>query len=377
MQDLVQPQKAIELFLRKEGQLLRTYIRPQVQNLPQEVTYSRNVFAPVTHLCKDRCSYCAFRQDDLPSPYMTEKDLLNLVQVGRAKGCSEVLLTGGQSPEGRFSQARKWLDERGYSCSEDYYIHLCQLVLDEGLLPHVNVGVTTLSYLKRLAEVAISGGLMLESVATGLRVNPDGPHQNSPSKDPSLRTQVLVDAGKARFPFTTGLLLGIGEARRDVVDAFLLLREIQDQYGHLQEVILQPFTPHSGTLWSNRPPCPLDYLLEVVRLAVGLLPDIPLQVPPNLQPTSNQLLLQVGCRDFGGISPVTPDHVNPTNSWPSIHALESSCSALGLTLRERLPVYPKYLREEGWVRPRVAHVLCRSGLARKDGYRCAGPNWSC
>ncbi|MGK5681002.1 bifunctional FO biosynthesis protein CofGH [Actinoplanes sp. URMC 104] len=340
------------------------------------VTYSRKVFIPLTRLCRDRCHYCTFATvpHRLPAAFLERDEVLEIARQGAAQGCKEALFTLGDRPEERWPAARQWLDERGYDSTLDYVRACAIAVLEEtGLLPHLNPGVMSWAELQRLKPVAPSMGMMLETTATRLWSEPGGPHYGSPDKDPAVRLRVLDDAGRVGVPFTTGILIGIGETPAERVDALFAMRRTAREYGHIQEVIIQNFRAKPDTAMRGMPDAELRELAATVavgRIIMG--PRARIQAPPNLIDAEFALLLRAGIDDWGGVSPVTPDHVNPERPWPQIDQLRERSAAAGFELRERLTIYPEYVRRgnEGWLDPRLAaHVAALAGpdgLARED-----------
>ena len=318
---------------------------------PGTVTYSRKVFIPLTRLCRDRCHYCAFATTPgrLPAPYLGPDEVLAIARAGAAAGCKEALFTLGDRPEERWPQARQWLDEAGYSSTLEYVRAMAVRVLEEtGLLPHLNPGVMSWTELHRLKPVAPSMGMMLETTA-------DIPaHRGSPDKDPAVRLRCIEDAGRLGVPFTTGILVGIGEANADRVHSLIELRRLSRQYRHIQEVLVQNFRAKRDTAMAAAPDVPLEEYLATLCVARILLgPHVRLQAPPNLVHLSDvAALLACGVDDFGGVSPVTLDHVNPERPWPSLDALAAAAAAVGFELRERLTAHPPYLSVP-WLDPRL------------------------
>ncbi|WP_174536882.1 bifunctional FO biosynthesis protein CofGH [Micromonospora chalcea] len=351
---------------------------------PGLVTYSKKVFIPLTRLCRDRCHYCTFATvpHRLPAAYLERDEVLAIAREGAAQGCKEALFTLGDRPEERWPAARRWLDERGYDSTLDYLRACAVAVLEEtGLLPHLNPGVLSWSELQRLKPVAPSMGMMLETTATRLWSEPGGPHFGSPDKEPAVRLRVLDDAGRVGVPFTTGILIGIGENRAERVDAIFAIRRAMREYGHLQEVIVQNFRAKPDTAMRGMPDAELHDLAATVAVARVLLgPKARIQAPPNLIAGEYDLLLRAGIDDWGGVSPVTPDHVNPERPWPHLEELAARTASAGFTLRERLTVYPEYVRAGGpWLDPRVLpHVSAladpATGLAVEEA-RPVGRPW--
>ncbi|MEU5562253.1 bifunctional FO biosynthesis protein CofGH [Micromonospora musae] len=351
---------------------------------PGVVTYSKKVFIPLTRLCRDRCHYCTFATvpHRLPAPFLDRDEVLAIAREGAAQGCKEALFTLGDRPEERWPAARRWLDERGYDSTLDYLRACAVAVLEEtGLLPHLNPGVLSWSELQRLKPVAPSMGMMLETTATRLWSEPGGPHFGSPDKEPAVRLRVLDDAGRVGVPFTTGILIGIGETHAERVDALFAIRRAHREYGHLQEVIVQNFRAKPDTAMRGMPDAELHDLAATVAVARLLLgPGMRIQAPPNLIEGEFDLLLRAGIDDWGGVSPVTPDHVNPERPWPQLDELARRTADGGFTLRERLTVYPEYVRAgDPWLDPRLlAHVTAladgETGLAVEDA-RPVGRPW--
>ena len=341
-------------------QLCATAARIRDQGLadagrPGVVTYSRKVFIPLTRLCRDRCHYCTFATvpGRLPSPYLSIDEVLDIARRGAALGCKEALFTLGDRPEERWTAARTWLDEAGYDDTLSYVRACAVAVLEEtGLLPHLNPGVMTWSELQRLKPVAPSMGMMLETTAE------IPAHVGSPDKHPAVRLRVLEDAGRHAIPFTTGLLVGIGESLRDRAETVFAIRAAHRRHGHVQEVIVQNFRAKDDTAMRSVPDADLaEFLATVAVTRVVLGPRMRVQAPPNLVDLAEtHALIAAGVDDFGGVSPLTPDHVNPERPWPDIDVLTAQTAAAGFALRERLTAHPPYLSEP-WLDPRLrAHV---------------------
>ena len=338
------------------------------------VTYSRKVFIPLTHLCRDVCHYCTFAKAPrhLKGAYLTADEVLSIARAGAAVDCKEALFTLGDKPEERYTAARTALDAANATSTLDYLERMARLVLQEtGLLPHLNPGVMEAADLRRLRPVSVSMGLMLESAAERL-CQRGGPHFGSPDKLPARRLATLRAAGELRVPMTTGLLIGIGETRRERIESLLALREIQEEHGNLQELIIQNFRAKPGTKMANAPEPALEeqlWTIAVARLLFG--PGMSIQAPPNLQPDGLASLVRAGINDWGGVSPVTPDHVNPEAPWPHLEDLATETAAAGRDLVERLALTPAYaVRPEVWTDPgittRVRRASDSRGFARPD-----------
>jgi FO synthase len=338
------------------------------------VTYSPKVFIPLTTLCRDVCAYCTFARPPRRGEraFMTLDEVLEIARAGAAAGCHEALFTLGDKPERRYRVARDELRTLGCETTLDYLRRAARLVLEEtGLLPHLNPGVMTREDLRELRGVSASMGIMLET--TSQRLSGKGmPHYGSPDKLPERRLETIAAAGEVGVPFTTGILIGIGETRLERLEALLAIRELGKRYGHVQEVIVQNFRAKPGTRMAEHPePTLEDHLWTIAAARVLLGPDWSIQAPPNLAYDEFPRLLDAGIDDWGGVSPVTIDHVNPEAPWPAITRLEEATRARGLELAPRLPIYPEYVAElERWCEPAVARAVRRRadslGLARED-----------
>ncbi len=340
------------------------------------VTYSPKVFIPLTKLCRDVCHYCTFARPPRRGQraYMSEEEVLEVARAGARAGCREALFTLGDKPELRYRAARDELAELGSATTVEYLARCAKLVLAEtGLLPHTNPGVLTREELALLRTVSVSQGLMLETMSDRLSRR-GGPHFGSPDKLPSVRLETIRLAGEARIPFTTGILIGIGETRPERIEALLAIRELHERYGHVQEVIVQNFRAKPGTKMADHPEPTLDELLWSAAAArLVLPPEVHVQCPPNLSGDDFGRLLDAGIDDWGGVSPVTIDHVNPEAPWPELERLARETEARGFTLAPRLAVYPEFVADAGrWIHPDVTpHVLRASdsdGLAREDAW---------
>jgi len=343
------------------------------------ITFSPKVFLPLTMLCRDRCGYCTFAKPParLESPFLPLDDVLAIARAGAAVGCHEALFTLGEAPEDRYPVAREWLARHGHASTVDYLVHAAGVVLEEtGLLPHANAGALGAADLERLRAVSPSQGMMIETLAARL-AEPGGPHHGAPDKTSARRLATLEAAGRARVPFTTGVLVGIGETREERVEALLAIRAAHERHGHVQEVIVQNFLPKPGTAMHASLACDPDELLHTIALARLVLGGaMHVQAPPNLSDDLGAAV-EAGIDDWGGVSPLTPDHVNPERPWPALERLRAATEATGHTLAPRLTVYPEYVRDaERWLHPDVRFaVLCRSdseGLARDDDWAAGG-----
>ena len=340
------------------------------------LSYSRKVFIPLTRLCRDSCSYCTFATtpSKVKAPYLSPDEIIEIARRGKEAGCKEALFTLGDKPELRYRAALDALKALGYGSTIEYLAACCRTVFDKtGLLPHVNPGTMTSNEIAILRPVSVSMGMMLESTAPALS-QPGGPHFGSPDKEPHFRLATLRQAGKAKVPFTTGILIGIGETRADRLQALLEIKKIHQTYGHIQEVIIQNFRAKPTTRMARAPEPGLDDLLWTIacaRIIFGQ--EMNIQAPPNLSPDVYPELVSAGLNDWGGISPVTPDHVNPEAAWPEIKQLAYQSAECGKTLVERLAIYPTFIQKAtNWLSPKMATAAIRNsdtdGFARTDGW---------
>ncbi len=337
------------------------------------VSFSKKVFIPLTQLCRDVCHYCTFAHAprQVKAPYLSPEEVLAIARAGQARGCKEALFTLGDKPELRYSAAREALTRLGYTTTLDYLEAMARLVLKEtGLLPHLNPGVMREEEIRRLREVSISQGIMLETASPRLSEK-GGPHHGSPDKDPAIRLATIDAAGRARVPFTTGILIGIGETREERIQSLLAIREAHERHGHIQEVIIQNFRAKADTRMASAPEPSLDeHLWTIAAARLILAPAMNIQAPPNLQPEALAHLIRAGINDWGGVSPVTPDHVNPEAPWPHLDRLAAMTEAAGRTLVERTAIYPAFaLAPLTWVSKPLVTPLLRSidtaGYARE------------
>lgn len=318
----------------------------RTQGKGHKITFSPKVFIPLTHLCRDFCSYCIFRRspNETTQLFMTRQEVLSVALAGERLGCTEALFTLGERPEQLYPEAKSWLSTRGYSTTLEYLYEMSSEVLkNTSMLPHGNPGTMSSREMAKLRTVNASMGAMLESVSERLREK-NGPHHNAPSKWPKARLKTLENAGKLGIPFTTGILVGIGETFRERIEALLAIKRIHHRYGHIQEVIIQNFRPKANTPMANHASNSLVDLLRTVALARLILgPAANIQVPPNLNPEDFSIFLLAGINDWGGISPLTIDYVNPEAPWPSLKILRRLTDEYGFELIPRLPIYPEYL----------------------------------
>ena len=381
----VRPSRQAALDLARETDLpglMRRAAGLRDAGFGRPVSYSRKVFIPLTKLCRDVCHYCTFAQPPRPGEraYMTLDEVVNVARRGAETGCREALFTLGDKPELRYPQARAELDALGYPTTIAYLVAAARAVLDAtGLLPHANPGVVTCEELLALREVCPSQGLMLESVSRRL-LEPGQAHHGSPDKDPDARLETMRMAGELAIPYTSGILIGIGETREERIESLLALRDLHDEYGHIQEIIVQNFRAKPGTRMAGAPDPTLEDLqwtIACARLIFG--PDMAIQAPPNLTPDGFGALIRAGINDWGGVSPVTPDHVNPEAPWPHLERLARETAREGKVLTERMTVYPAYVRNlDTWVaeplRPAVRQGSDAEGFARESAWSPGDPD---
>ncbi|HVO94447.1 MAG TPA: 7,8-didemethyl-8-hydroxy-5-deazariboflavin synthase CofG [Terriglobales bacterium] len=339
------------------------------------VTFSPKVFVPLTNLCRDFCGYCTFRKapDEPGAKTMTIDEVLRVVAQGKLLGCTEVLFSLGDKPEAIYPEMKQFLTERGHQRTLEYLVEACRAVLDKtGLLPHSNPGVMGEVDLQRLKAVNPSMGLMLESVSERLLL-PGGAHDNAPDKKPAVRMRTLELAGKLRLPFTTGILIGIGENWEERIDSLLAIRQLHDRYGHIQEVIVQNFRSKPTIPMHAHADATREDMLKTIAIARLILGgEMNIQVPPNLTPDGYELYLEAGINDWGGVSPLTPDFINPEAPWPALQLLHEKSAQAGFELKARLPIYPEFIRQGDKFLPPslIPHIerLCGDdGLVKDNG----------
>src|SRR6266446_1200824 len=336
------------------------------------ITYSRKVFLPLTNLCRDYCGYCTFRRDSgEPGAHtMTPDEVMEVVRAGERMGCTEALFSLGDKPELLFPEMRDTLRRFGYKSTLHYLEAMCEKVLRESsLLPHPNPGLMSAEWLERLSHVAPSMGLMLETTSARLLAK-NAAHDNAPDKDPAKRLRVIEDAGRQKIPFTTGVLIGIGETPEERVDSLIAIRDLHARYGHIQEVIVQNFRAKTGTPMAHWPEPDREEMLRAVAVARLLMPNMNIQAPPNLTDPHYADLLDAGINDWGGVSPLTPDFINPEKPWPHLEQLQQHTEARGFELRQRLPVYPEFVKQFAEQAAARSDLLAQrlSAAADAEGY---------
>jgi FO synthase len=335
---------------------------------PSVITYSRKVFIPLTNLCRDYCRYCTFRRDpgEVGAHTMTPDEVLAVVRSGEKLGCTEALFSLGDKPELLFPEMRETLRHLGYNSTLHYLEAMCERVVREtSLLPHPNPGLLSSEWLKRLAKWSPSIGLMLETTNQNL-LAPGAAHDDAPDKLPSKRLRTIEEAGKLGIPFTTGILIGIGETLEDRVDSLLAIRDLHQRYGHIQEVIIQNFRVKPNIPMAHWPEPSREDMLRTVAVARLLMPEMNIQAPPNLSAPYYEELIDAGINDWGGVSPLTPDFINPEAPWPHLRELERRTESKGQTLKQRLPVYPEFIPQLQARPGLLAEKLARA--ANAEGY---------
>ena len=307
------------------------------------VTFSKKAFFNIVNLCKDTCSYCTYKAEpgEAKLSLMSKQQISELLVLAKKYRCVEALFVTGEQPEQRYQEARDWLKENGFKTTSEYLIHASELALETGLFPHTNAGNLNYEEMKELKKTNVSMGVMLENVSE--RLTEKGmPHHLAASKRPKARLEILENSGKLGIPMTTGILVGIGETMEEIIDSLFAIKQLNDKHGNIQEVILQNFQPKPDTKMRNEPSADEKYFKLVVALSRVIMPQMNIQIPPNLSPKSYQSFLSVGINDWGGISPLTPDFVNPEFVWPEIDKVEENSKKAGFDLKCRFPVYPEY-----------------------------------
>ncbi len=370
----ISQQEAYEIFNVSEKESTELFQTAQIlrkQNKGNFVSFSKKVFFNLVNLCKDTCSYCTYKAEPNESKLsmLSKNDVNQLLTLAKKYNCVEALFVTGENPEQKYQEARTWLKTNGFSSTAEYLIYVSELALSKGLFPHTNAGNLTKEQMRELQKTNPSMGLMLENVSE--RLTQKGmPHYLAPSKKPKARLQVLQNAGELGLPMTTGLLVGIGETPYEIIESIFAIKNLNDKYSNIQEVILQNFHPKPDTLMNNFPSAEENYFKIVVALTRIILPKMNIQIPPNLSPKSYQSFLSVGINDWGGVSPLTPDYVNPEFSWPEIKKIEENSKKAGFELRCRFPVYPEFfsfLNSE--LKEKISTLEDEQGFVREDYWK--------
>ncbi len=310
----------------------------------KNISFSKKAFFNIINMCRDTCSYCTYKAEpnDAKLSLMDKKTVRELAVLAKKYNCTEALFVTGERPEQKYPEAKKWLASQGFSSTAEYLIHCSEMVLNEGVFPHTNAGNLSKDEMRELQKTNVSMGLMLENSSPRLR-EIGMPHHNAPSKEPSTRLNILKNSGELKIPMTTGILVGIGESMEENIQSIFDIKKIDDRYGNIQEIILQNFHPKPKTSMSRHSTPEEDYFKMIVALCRIIMPNANIQIPPNLSPENYHEFLSVGINDWGGISPITSDYVNPEFSWPNIQNVEKKCNDTGFSFKARFPVYPEFI----------------------------------
>ena len=370
----ISKQQIYDLFessQKNSAELFQTANYLREKNKGNRVTFSKKAFFNLVNLCRDVCTYCTYKAEpgEQKLSLMSKKNVEGLAQLAKKYRCVEALLVTGERPEEKYGAAREWLKENGFSSTAEYLVHASEIALKKGLFPHTNAGNLHKDEIRELQKTNVSMGLMLENSSDRL-TQKNMPHQLAPSKNPKERLQVLENFGTLKVPITSGILVGIGETPHEVIDSVFTLKEIHDKYHNIQEIILQNFQPKPDTIMKEHPSAQENYFKIVVALTRIIIPEMNIQIPPNLSPESYHSFLSVGINDWGGISPLTPDYVNPEFSWPEIKNIEKNSADAGYQLECRFPVYPEYFDYvNADLRGKIKELEDNQGLVRGDYWR--------
>lgn len=351
--------------LYKTAQILRNKHKSKV------VTFSKKAFFNLINLCKDTCGYCTYKAEPGESKLslMSRKNVKELARLAKKYRCTEALFVTGERPEQKYPEAKAWLKENGFSSTAEYLVHASEIALSEGLFPHTNAGNLTKSEIVELKKTNVSMGLMLESSSERL-TQKDMPHHFAPSKNPKARIHVLEGAGELKMPMTTGVLVGIGETPYELIDSLFEIKKLHQRYGHIQEVILQNFQPKQDTTMRNVATVEENYFKTVVALCRIIMPKMNIQIPPNLSPKSYQSFIEAGINDWGGISPLTQDYVNPEFEWPQIEFVQKNTQDAGFEFKARFPVYPEFMRFiEPSLYQRISQIMDKDGHVKEEYWK--------
>ena len=337
----------------------------------ETVTFSKKAFFNIINLCKDTCSYCTYKAEpgDVKLSLMSKKQISELLELAKKYKCVEALFVTGEQPEQKYPEAREWLKKNGFKSTTEYLIHSSELALELGLFPHTNAGNLNFDEMRELKKTNVSMGIMLENVSE--RLTERGmPHHLAASKRPKTRLSILENSGKLKIPMTTGILVGIGETIEEVIDSIFAIKQLHQKYGNIQEVILQNFQPKQDTVMKNIPSADENYFKTIVALSRVIMPEMNIQIPPNLSPKSYQSFLSIGINDWGGISPLTPDFVNPEFSWPEISKVDEYSKNAGFDLKCRFPIYPEFfsfISKE--LRDKMSVIENKEGFVKEEYWR--------
>jgi 7,8-didemethyl-8-hydroxy-5-deazariboflavin synthase CofG subunit len=365
---------AYEIFDASIGdtsELYRTAVTLRNRHKNKTVTFSKKAFFNLVNLCKDTCGYCTYKSEPGESKLslMSKNNVRDLARLAKKYGCTEALFVTGERPEQKYAEARTWLKENGFSSTAEYLVHASEIALSEGLFPHTNAGNLTKSEISDLKKTNVSMGLMLENSSERL-TEQNMPHHLAPSKNPKSRLRVLENAGELGMPMTTGVLVGIGETPYEIIDSIFEIKNLHQIHGHIQEVILQNFQPKPDTAMHGVLSAEENYFKTVVSLTRIIMPEMNIQIPPNLSPDSYQSFLQVGINDWGGISPLTQDYVNPEFGWPQIELVQQNTERAGFELRARFPVYPEFMyMVDPSLYDKMSQVMDAAGLVKEECWK--------
>ena len=335
------------------------------------VTFSKKAFFNIVNLCKDSCSYCTYKAEpgEEKLSLMSKQQTTELLELAKKYRCVEALFVTGEQPEQRYKEAREWLKENGFVSTSEYLIHVSEIALEKGLFPHTNAGNLNFEEMKELKKTNVSMGLMLENISERL-TEKNMPHHLASSKRPKMRLEILENSGKLHIPMTTGILVGIGETIEEIIDSLFVIKKLHQKYGNIQEVILQNFQPKQDTRMRYEPSADEKYFKIIVALSRIIMPDMNIQIPPNLSPSSYQSFLSVGINDWGGISPLTPDFVNPEFSWPEINKVDENSKNAGFDLKCRFPIYSEFfsfISKE--LQEKMKEIQNEEGLVKEEYWR--------
>ena len=371
---IVSYEEALEIYhdsLKNPLELYSTAQNLRKKFKKEMVTFSKKAFFNIVNMCKDTCTYCTYKADpgEEKLSLMSKNEIKQMLILSKRYRCVEALFVTGERPEQRYPEAKYWLKQNGFKSTAEFLVHASEMVLEEGLFPHTNAGNLTYAELKELQKTNVSMGLMLENSSE--RLSEKGmPHYLAPSKRPKARLEVLENSGKLRIPMTTGILVGIGETPEEIIQSIFEIKKLHDKYGNIQEVILQNFQPKEDTKMSKFPSAEENYFKTIVALARIILPKMNIQIPPNLSPKSYQNFLSIGINDWGGISPLTPDYVNPEFTWPEIKTIDKNSKDAGFDLKCRFPIYPEFFSfVSKELRDKMSSIEDEEGLVREDYWR--------
>jgi 7,8-didemethyl-8-hydroxy-5-deazariboflavin synthase CofG subunit len=357
--------------IKNSNDLFLTAQNLRIKNKNNSVTFSKKAFFNIINLCKDTCSYCTYKAEpgEEKISLMSKQQIKDVLQLAKKYKCIEALFVTGEQPEKKYPEARNWLKENGFKSTAEYLIHSSEWALELGLFPHTNAGNLNFDEMKELKKTNVSMGIMLENVSE--RLTKKGmPHYLAASKNPRTRLKILENSGKLRIPMTTGILVGIGETIEEIIDSILAIKDLHEKYGNIQEVILQNFQPKPDTMMKDVPSANEEYFKKIIALSRIIMPEMNIQIPPNLSPRSYQSFLQVGINDWGGISPLTPDFVNPEFSWPEINKVEENSKKAGFDLKCRFPIYPEFLSFiNKKLRDKIAVIENEEGYVKEEYWR--------